>query len=64
MELEIRPEPPADHEAAIRQALASADERPQAYESVWRLAGMLENVESEVAEPVRSGRSSDGASRA
>jgi len=50
VEIEIRPEPTADERAALLAALASATERQtDPYRSVWRLAGVLENVESGTA---------------
>lgn len=69
MEIEITPEPSPDERAALKQALGAYDEGADAYGSVWRLAGLLENVESDDFAP-RSGpasgspRSKRGASRA
>jgi hypothetical protein len=70
VEIEITPEPTADERAALLAALASAqDEHTDPYRSVWRLAGVLENVESGAAAPPPaaadgSPRSRRGASRA
>ena len=70
MEIEITPEPTREERAALLAALASApDGRPDPYGSVWRLAGVLENVESGVSPPAPAGaegspRSRPGASRA
>lgn len=70
MELEITPEPTPDEREALLTALARGSE-PQvsAYRSVWRLAGLLENVESDAAAVAPgaaegSPRSKRGASRA
>jgi hypothetical protein len=70
MELEITPEPSPQERAAIARALEqSADGSAGPYGSVWRLAGLLENVESggeapRFAPDTGSPRSSRGASRA
>ena len=71
MAIEIRPEPTAEERAALLAALASApDGRTDPYRSVWRLAGVLENVESGADAPPPppaaegSPRSRPGASRA
>jgi hypothetical protein len=69
VELEIRPEPTAEERAALLSAVQPNGAEPEAYRSVWRLAGLLENVESGVdcvvaAPPADSPRSSRGASRA
>ena len=70
MEIEITPEPTREERAALLAALASApDGRPDPYGSVWRLAGVLENVESGASPPPPtagegSPRSRPGASRA
>lgn len=67
MEFEARPEPPTEHAEALRAALSELElgvrGPAQAYESVWRLAGLLENVGSETPFE-RFSRSNDGASRA
>ena len=70
MEIEITPEPTREERAALLAALASApDGRTDAYGSVWRLAGVLENVESGASPLPPTGaegspRSRRGASRA
>jgi len=68
VEIEITPEPTADERAALLAALASATEgQTDPYRSVWRLAGVLENVEPGAdAPPAAEGspRSKPGASRA
>lgn len=70
MEIEIRPEPTAEERQALLTALASApDANTGPYRSVWRLAGLLENVDSGVSAPPPaaaegSPRSKRGASRA
>jgi len=48
VEVEVRPEPeePEAVLAAVR-AVLSADGTPAAYRSLWRAAGILENVEDE-----------------
>jgi hypothetical protein len=48
MEHEIRPEPSAEERAAILAALErllGGDDRPQAYRSAWREAGVRENLD-------------------
>lgn len=70
MRIEITPEPSPDERAALLAALGSAlDARSDGYRSVWRLAGLLENVESGADAPLPaaeagSERSSRGANRA
>ena len=69
MELEIRPEPTSQERKAIVAALVSAGVgHPGGYWSVWRLAGLLENVDSGAdglpAAAEGAPRSSRGASRA
>ena len=70
MELEITPEPSPEERAAIARALESRAEGPTGpYGSVWRLAGLLENVDSGGDAPrfgseSGSPRSSRGANRA
>jgi len=70
VEIEITPEPTAEEREALLAALASApDGHTDPYRSVWRLAGLLENVESGADAPrpaVTEGspRSKPGASRA
>ena len=70
MEIEITPEPTQEERAALLAALASAPHGgPDPYGSVWRLAGVLENVESGASPPPPavgegSPRSRRGASRA
>ena len=70
VEIEITPEPTADERAALLAALASATEgQTDPYRSVWRLAGVLENVEPGADAPPPapaegSPRSRPGASRA
>jgi hypothetical protein len=70
MEIEIRPEPTAQERTALLAALSQREEGAAgAYRSVWRLAGLLENVDSDGFAPtglpaVGSPRSSRGASRA
>jgi hypothetical protein len=68
MEIEITPEPSAGERAALVQALETEDRPADGYGSVWRLAGLLENVDSDDFAPraAASGspRSSRGASRA
>jgi hypothetical protein len=67
--VEITPEPSAAEREALLAALATRTQPvPSSYVSVWRLAGLLENVESDAA-PARAApdgapRSSRGASRA
>lgn len=70
MELEISPEPSAQERDALVRALEqSADRSGDPYGSVWRLAGLLENVDSgdeapRFAPDTVSPRSRRGASRA
>jgi len=69
MEIEITPDPSPEERAALVQALGARDRPADGYGSVWRLAGLLENVDSDdfaprVAPAVGSPRSSPGASRA
>ena len=70
VELEITPEPSPEERAAIVSALESrGDESAGPYRSVWRLAGLLENVESDgdaprFASDTGSPRSNRGANRA
>jgi hypothetical protein len=69
MEIEIAPEPSPAERAALLQALGTEVGTTDAYRSVWRLAGLLENVESDDFAPaavpaVGSPRSSRGANRA
>ena len=72
MDVEIRPEPTPQEREALLSALGSAGARagrPGSYWSVWRLAGLLENVDSgadgfPAAAPDGAPRSSRGASRA
>lgn len=68
MEIEITPEPSPQERAALVQALGAADRTADGYGSVWRLAGLLENVDSDDFAPgapaVGSPRSSPGANRA
>jgi hypothetical protein len=70
VEFEITPEPTADERAALLAALASVPNgHADPYGSVWRLAGLLENVESggDAPRPAAaegSPRSKRGASRA
>ena len=70
MELEIRPEPSPQERAAIAGALESRADGPAGpYGSVWRLAGLLENLDSGVDAPrfasdSVSPRSNRGANRA
>jgi hypothetical protein len=70
VEIEITPEPSREERAALLEALAARDEATaEGYRSVWRLAGLLENVDSaEFAPPPApapaSPRSSRGARRA
>jgi hypothetical protein len=67
MKFGVKPEPSAQELQALQAALRQLAARPHPsaahYESVWRLAGLLENVDSAPA-PVAGSRSSDGASRA
>jgi hypothetical protein len=68
--VEISPEPSTAEREALLAALARGNRTtPGSYGSVWRLAGLLESVESDLATPVRAApvgapRSSPGASRA
>jgi hypothetical protein len=69
MEIEITPEPSPEERAALLQALADGHKPADSYGSVWRLAGLLENVDSDDFVPrpepvVGSPRSSRGAKRA
>jgi hypothetical protein len=68
VEIEITPEPSPEERAALLEALGRRDEAPaEGYRSVWRLAGLLENVDSVDLAPPRapgSPRSSRGANRA
>jgi hypothetical protein len=70
MEIEFTPEPTPEERAALLAALMQREERASGgYGSVWRLAGLLENVDSDdfaprAAPPVGSPRSSRGANRA
>jgi hypothetical protein len=48
VELEIRPEPTDEERAALLSAVQPNGAEPEAYRGVWRLAGLLENVESGV----------------
>ena len=69
MEIEITPEPSPEERAALLQALANGHKPTEGYGSVWRLAGLLENVDSDdfvprAAPAVGSPRSSRGANRA
>ena len=70
MELEITPEPSPEERAALVSALEqSGDRSADPYGSVWRLAGLLENVDSGGDAPrfgseSGSPRSSRGANRA
>jgi hypothetical protein len=70
MEIEITPEPSPEERAALLAALAERRKGPaDGYGSVWRLAGLLENVDSDDFTPppapaVGSPRSRRGASRA
>ena len=49
MEIEITPEPSPEERAALVQALADGHKPADGYGSVWRLAGLLENVDSNYA---------------
>jgi len=70
MEIEVTPEPALEEREALLAALAQREEGPTGgYGSVWRLAGLLENVDSDDLVPrpepaVGSPRSSRGANRA
>jgi hypothetical protein len=69
VEIEITPEPSPEERTALLNALAErAQGLADGYRSVWRLAGLLENVDSDdfaprAAPAVVSPRSSRGASR-
>jgi len=68
--VEITPEPsPAEREGLLAVLACGRRAAPGSYGSVWRLAGLLESVESDLAAPVRATpegapRSSPGAGRA
>ena len=68
--MKITPEPSLEERGALLAALASGRRTaPGSYGSVWRLAGLLESVESDLATPVGAApegapRSRPGASRA
>jgi hypothetical protein len=71
VQIEVTPEPTPEERAALLAALGSAaDPGAEPYRSDWRLAGVLENVESDADAPrssapeVGSPRSRRGASRA
>jgi hypothetical protein len=70
VEIEITPEPSPEERAALVDALAERREGSAGgYRSIWRLAGLLENVDSDdfaprAAPAVGSPRRSQGASRA
>ena len=70
MEIEITPAPTPQERAALLAALAQRDDGSAGgYGSVWRLAGLLENVDSDGLGPtglpaVASPRSSRGANLA
>ncbi len=69
MHVEITPEPSPEERAALMQALEVERGSVDAYGSVWRLAGLLESVDSDDVAPRAapasgSPRSSRGASRA
>jgi hypothetical protein len=69
MEIEVTPEPSPEERAALLQALDARDGTADAYGSVWRLAGLLENVDSDdfaprAAPAAGSPRSNRGANRA
>ena len=69
MEVEITPEPTLEEREALLAALSAANGQTDPYRSVWRLAGLLENVESGADAPLPavaegSPRSRPGASRA
>ena len=68
MDLEITPEPTPEEREALLAALSTPDGHADPYRSVWRLAGLLENVESGADAPPAgvdgSPRSRRGASRA
>jgi hypothetical protein len=67
----VTPEPSAQELQALQAALSRLDGRTHPavapYESFWRFAGLLENVDSAPASAPATGtgsRSSDGAKRA
>jgi len=70
VQIEITPEPSPEERAALLAALAKRTDGPSdGYRSVWRLAGLLENVDSDdfpprAAPAVGSPRSNRGANRA
>jgi len=69
MEIEITPQPSPAERAALMQALGAHDGAADGYGSVWRLAGLLENVDSDdfaprAAPASGSPRSNRGAKRA
>ena len=70
LEVDVTPEPTPEERAALLAALGSiSDPGAASYRSDWRLAGVLENVESDaaVSRPAFDGvspRSKPGASRA
>jgi hypothetical protein len=70
MEFDVMPEPSAQELRALEAALGDLDGHPRPaaapYESVWRLAGLLENVDSAPSAPAAGvgSRSIDGAKRA
>jgi hypothetical protein len=69
MEIEITPEPSPEERAALVQALGAHGRPADGYGSVWRLAGLLENVDSyefspRAAPASGSPSSSRGANRA
>ena len=74
MKFDVKPDPTAQELQALQAALSRLGGRPHPaaahYESVWRLAGLLENVDSVPASAPSApaagagSRSSDGAKRA
>jgi hypothetical protein len=53
--VEITPEPsPAEREALLAALARVSRTAPGSYGSVWRLAGLLESAESDLAPPVRA----------
>jgi hypothetical protein len=53
--VEITPEPsPAEREALLAALARGSRAAPGSYGSGWRLAGLLESVESDLATPVRA----------
>jgi hypothetical protein len=71
VEFDVIPEPSPQELQALQAALGRLDGGPHLaawpYESVWRLAGLLENVDSAPSSAPAAGaglRSSDGANRA